>query len=175
MALTTLFDSLLWNFDIIGSINIHQTLLVNGDKLNFETRYFQFVRRALTSDSREQILQAIDKTFSSCEEILHAYQCNMYVNSDQVEQLHQEQLEIVSTIYDNLNNFVARKANVIKGLNVLSSFERYNNDPSFRIEIKRFTERLEKIIKKCEQIKCRMKHLFPLSSHLENNVSEEKS
>jgi hypothetical protein len=173
MALSTVVADVMWNFDIIGSINIHQTLLVNGDKLNFENRYFQFIRRTITSDGREQILQTIDKTFTICEEILHSYQCNMYVNTEQFENLHQEQLEIVSTIYDTLHNFIDRKKSVMNGLKVLSSFERYNDDPAFRIEIKRFNDRLEKIMKKCEQLKSRMKHLFVNSGGLEKSTELE--
>jgi hypothetical protein len=159
MALSVVVGDVLWNFDIIASINIHQTLLVDGNRLNFDNRYFQFLRRPLTGDSRDLILQVIEKNFTVCEEILHSYQCNMYINEKDENKLHQEQKEIVGTIYDNLNHFIERKSKVINGLKILATFERYNDDPSFRIEMKRFVDRLEKLIKKCEALKLKMKHL----------------
>lgn len=149
MALKSLTGDILWNFDILGSIDLHQTLLVDGDRLNFDNRYLQSVRRTISQDSRDHVLRVIQKTFDQCEELLHAYQCNVYCHQQRKE-LKQEQLDIVTTIHDNINHILSRKQRLIDGLTNLASYERYANDSAFKIEIQRFLDRVEKICKKCE-------------------------
>ena len=152
MALQTIVSDVLWNLDIIGSISNHQTLMVDGDRLRFDNRYLQWIRRSVSGDSREQILQAIRNTFSRCEEVVHSYQCNTYVITPNPSVLN-EQLEIVSNILDTLQSFITRKSSVVSGLAILSTFERYDSDSAFRIEMSRFMERMQKLCRKCEQIK----------------------
>lgn len=150
MALAILASDILLNLDILGSITNHQTLLVEGDRLRFDTRYMQWMRRPLTGDSREQIKAAIDKTLSMCEELLHSYQCNTYVVCPDAHHMQHEQTMIVTQIADTLNNIVARKARVVSGLEILNTFERYTHDPEFRIQTFRFGERMVRLCKWAE-------------------------
>lgn len=160
MSLATVVSDILWNLDIISSIGSHQTLLVDGDKLGFDTRYMQWLRRPMTGDSREEILHAINKTFKLFEEVLHSYQCNSYINNA-ISHVHQEQLEIADNILTNLKNLMKRKDKVVQGLITLSTFERYNNDSGFKIEMKRFEERMMKLYQKSEQIEQKMLQKLP--------------
>lgn len=150
MALAIVASDVLLNLDIIGSITNHQTLMVEGDRLRFDTRYIQWVRRPLTGDSREQIKAAIDKTLSTCEELLHSYQCNTYVIGSDASKMQHEQIMIVTNIADTLHNIVIRKGKVAAGLEILSTFERYTHDPEFKIQMSRFGERMLRICKWAE-------------------------
>jgi len=160
MALQTVVADILWNLDIIGAVSNHQTLLVDGDKLAFDTRYLQWLRRPVTGDSRSQILAAVDKTFQLFEEVLHSYQCNSYI-SNTTTHVHQEQLEIADNILNNLQNLMSRKTHVNNGLSTLSTFERYNDDSGFKIEMNRFSERMQKLCRKCETLKQKMIQRMP--------------
>ena len=154
MALKTVVIDIMWNLDIIGSLTNHQTLMVDGDRLQFDTRYVQWLRRTVTIDSRERILNAIRKTFDLCEEVVHSYQCNIYIKGIPEEHLcHHEQLEIISNILENLQSFINRKKMVVEGLNVLCTFERYSQDTAFRIEMGRFMDRMQKLCRRCEGLK----------------------
>lgn len=53
--LSVIVSDMLLNLDILGSISNHQTLMVDGDRLRFDTRYAQWIRRSVTGDSRAQI------------------------------------------------------------------------------------------------------------------------
>jgi hypothetical protein len=150
MAVPTIVSDILLNLDILGSITNHQTLLVEGDRLRFDLRYAQWVRRPLTGDGREQIKTVIEKTFSICEEILHSYQCNSYITNPDI--VNHEQTMIVNNISDTLNNIVTRKTKVIQGLETLSTFERYTGDPAFKIQMSRFCERMSRICKWAETL-----------------------
>lgn len=160
MSMQTVVSDILWNLDIIGSISNHQTLLVDGDRLAFDTRYFQSIRRPFTGDSRTQILAAISKTFKVFEEVLHSYQCNSYI-SDNTTHIHQEQLEIADNILTNLNNLTSRQADVATGLSTLATFERYNDDSAFKIEMNRFSDHMKKLCRKCEILKDKMVQRMP--------------
>jgi hypothetical protein len=160
MALNTVVNDILWNLDTIGSINNHQTLLVTGDRLNFDTRYMQFIRRPFTGDSRDQILNTVEKTFKLFEEVLHSYQCNHYLNP-QAKHIHQEQVEIADNIVNNIYALKERKDAVIQGLTTLSTFERYNDDSGFKIKMKGFMERIVKLYAKCESIQQRITSRLP--------------
>lgn len=150
MALAVVASDVLLNLDILASISNHQTLMVEGDRLRFDTRYVQWARRTLTGDSRDQIKNAIEKTLLTCEELLHSYQCNIYVISPDTSKMQHEQTMIVTNIADTLHNIVARKAKVIAGLDILSTYERYTQDPEFKIQMTRFGERVLRICKWAE-------------------------
>lgn len=150
MALASVASDVLLNLDILGSITNHQTLMVEGDRLRFDNRYVQWVRRPLTGDSRDQIKCAIEKTLTIAEELLHSYQCNTYVVHPDLERMQHEQTMIVTTIFDTLTNVVARKAKVMAGLDILSTFERYTHDPEFKIQMSRFSDRMQRLCKWAE-------------------------
>lgn len=152
MALANVASDILLNFDVIGNITTHQTLMVEGNRLGFEVRYAQFVRRHISGDGRKQIRDAIEKTFTICEELLHSYQCNTYVLNFSDSRLHQEQAMIVTNIRDTLKQIMERRTSVIEGLETLSTFERYNYDPEFKIQMERFKERMQKVCKWAESI-----------------------
>jgi len=152
MSLQCVTEDILWNLDILGSISNHQTLLVDGRKLDFDNRTLQWLRRPITGDSRDQILDAIKHTFVMFEEVLRSYQCNAYLHPD-LKHIHQEQLEVVETIMTNLDSLVARQQNVKRGLSTLATFERYNTDSGFRIQLNQFTEKMDKLCEKCHHLK----------------------
>ena len=171
MALQTVVNDILWNLDIISLVNTNQTLLVDGDKLGFDMRYLQGLRRPLTGDSRNQILAVIQKTLNLCEETLQSYQfvlnsdsqrlfCEKIGSIPDTVWLQNEQIDVINNVYDNLQNFISRKKGVIRGLQNLSTFERYNNDTSFKIDLNRFVQKLEKFIRKCENVRTKMQILY---------------
>jgi len=183
MALNTLVQDILWNFDILSRVSLHQTLLVVGDKLDFDQRYMQCARRTFSGDSREAILHAISKTFIHCEEILGSYQYvinneSLRILCEKMDSIHDmiwlqnEHVETGNAIFENLQHFIDRKNGVIKGLNILSTFERYNSDTAFKIELQRFVEKIEKFIRKCENMKLKMKNIYK-STLLDNVPAQE--
>lgn len=149
MTLALVASDILFNLDILGSVSAHQTLMVEGDRLGFENRYAQWVRRPLSGDGRKQIKDAIEKTFAICEELLHSYQCNMYIGQ---ETLQHEQKMIVNNISNTLKSIISRKQRVLDGLETLSTFERYNQDPEFKIQMSRFSDRMLRICEWAEKI-----------------------
>ncbi len=153
MSLQTLVDDvILWNLDIIGDIKNHQTLLVVGYRLNFDNRMFQSVRRALSEDSRDHILQAVESIFVFMQEVLQAFQCNHYVGRCAMQQVQQEQLEIVTAVRRTLRAFVAREDKVKSGLKTLGTFERYNNDSGFKLKMERFAGKMTNLCAKARQL-----------------------
>ncbi len=154
MALSMIVSDILWNLDVLGAVTNHQTLLVLGDKLAFDNRYLQWVRRPISGESRSHILSALEKTFGLFEEVLQSYQSNTYVNTPGV--LSHEQSEIADNILINLRNLMERRECVTTGLNTLMTFERYNHDSAFKIEMNRFMERMERLCKKCQSLTCRI-------------------
>lgn len=160
MALQSVVGDILWNLDVVGAIDNHQTLLVQGDRLAFDTRYFQFIRRPVSGNSRQQILTTLEKTFILFEEVIQSYQSNNYVNSS--TPLTSEQIEVADNIMCNLKNLIHRQALVIHGLTTLSTFERYNQDSSFKLEMNRFIERISKLCRKCETLVSKLQTRLPL-------------
>ena len=176
MALSAVASDVLLNLDIIGSISNHQTLMVEGDRLRFDTRYIQWARRTLTGDSREQIKAAIEKTLLTCEELLHSYQCNTYVVCPETAKIQHEQAMIVTAIADTLSNIVTRKAKVMAGLEIPSTFERYTHDPEFRIQMTRAGDRMARICKWAELLQGIIaKHGIVKLDRTKNRESPEES
>jgi len=170
MSLSMVVSDILWNLDVLGAVTNHQTLLVSGDKLAFDNRYLQWVRRPISGDSRSHILSALEKTFGLFEEVLQSYQSNIYVNT--AGNLSHEQSEIADNILINLKNLVDRQECVNTGLNTLMTFERYNHDSAFKIEMNRFMERMDRLCKKCQNLTSRIEkaplrlyHSSPIVSH----------
>ena len=171
MALQTVVNDILWNLDIISEITNQQTLMCDGNKLEFDNRYLQYIRRSLSNDSRQLILHTIQKTFLLIEEIIQSYQYvlsseSLRVLTDKTPEIpdgvwvQNEQVDIANNIYDNLQNFILRKAGVIQGLRTLSTCERYNTDTSFKIEMNRFIDKTEKLTRKCENIRLKMRQIY---------------
>lgn len=148
MALDTIVSDIMWNLDIIRAITNHQTLMVHGNRLEFDNRVLQWLRRPLTGDSRQQILNAIQNTFTMFEEVLRSYQCNIYIqNPDDYKQA--EQSEVIDKIYTHLTGFIERRNEVFNGLEILSTFERYNNDHQFNIRLKSIKTTINRLYDKC--------------------------
>lgn len=152
MALAVIVSDALLNLDILGSITINQTLMVDGDRLRFDTRYAQWFRRSVSGDSRQQIQNAIEKTFTIFEELLHSYQCNIHIIQPDTPNMKHEQAMIVTRIADTLKSICARKTKVIEGLDKLSTFERYSGDSEFKIQMTRFGDRMQNISKWAEKL-----------------------
>lgn len=166
MALQTVVADVLWNFDVISSVDSHQTLLLDGDRLQFDTRYAQWLRRPISGDSRKQILVVLERTFARCDEVLHSYQCNTYIGSA-TSGLLQEQRMIVTNISDTLHSILKRQEPVIKGLKTLGTFERYSVDSAFSIGVTRFVEHMQRICRWCETL------LGTISGKSENKQDDE--
>ena len=171
MALQTVVNDILWNLDIISEVTNQQTLKCDGNRLEFDNRYLQYIRRSLSNDSRQLILHTIQKTFLLIEEIIQSYQYVLSSESLRVVTnktpeipdgvwVQNEQVDIANNIYDNLQNFILRKNAVIQGLRTLSTFERYNTDTSFKIEMNRFIDKTEKLTRKCETIRSKMRQIY---------------
>ncbi len=184
MALQTVVNGVLWNLDVLSNITSHQTLLVQGDKLDFDNRYLQIIRRPLTQDSRSSILQAIQRTFQICEEVTQSY---VYVLNSDSNRLRNEKTEAFTSseaqsiwlqnqefdtaisIFDNLKKIIERETNVVSGLQALSNFERYAEDKAFKIEMKSFIEKMRRIARRCQNILVSMRTIYN-SSLLESGL-----
>jgi hypothetical protein len=151
MALNTLFKDIIWNLDTICSIDNRQTLMVFGDKLNFDDRLFQSIRRAMTDDGRSQIVTVIEKTLTLTNELLTSYKHSNYIQPS-MKYTYQEQMDIAENIANNVTEIQNKKDNLIKGLKFLSTFERYKSDAAFQIKIKNFIGKINRIFKKCENL-----------------------
>ena len=158
MALNTLFSDIIWNLDTISFIENHQTLLVNGDKLCFDDRFLQSLMRIVTDDGRQQILAAIEKTYLMTHELLNSYQHSTYLQPYQGT-LYQEKVDIADNINHHLSEIESKRDQVIKGLQILSTFERYTMDSSFQIKIKKFISQTINISRKCVTLQKRYSDL----------------
>ncbi len=157
MSLDTLCTDILWNFEILSSLEPNQTLLVSGDRLSFDTRRFQSLRRALTDDSRTQIVTTINKTLTLLGEMLTSYQYSVYLQPPVGGYVghgsaSQERFDTTERMYDNLETIVSKYEGVVKGLNVVKTFERYTKDVGFLIDIERIKVDLGKLIAKCSAL-----------------------
>lgn len=151
MALPTVVSDILWNMDILGSITNHQTLWVDGDKLGFDTRYMQWLRRPLTGDSREHILHAVKKTLTLFDELLQSY---TLIHSN--NRSRQDEVELDEIMLNNLHELNKREDKVNKGLSILSTFERYNGDSAFRMEVERLNREVQRLCQKSRALVSKM-------------------
>jgi len=158
MALNLIFSDVIWNLETISSLDNHQTLLVFGDKLNFDNRLFQSVRRTFTDDSRTQIASAIEKTLALAKEIFTSYQSCVYMNPTTLR--CQEQDDVADNIVNNLKLLESKKDGFLRGLQILSTFERYKGDPSFQIKIGLFTTNIKALADKCAVLRSKYESLL---------------
>lgn len=189
MALATVCSDILWNLDILAAVNVHQTLLVIGDRLEFDKRPVQWLWRRISGDSREHVLHAIDRTFGMCEELLQSYRytiCNECMQSLATrtvanEMELNEQAEIVSQIYYNLSTVIQRIDPVIRGLRTLSTFERYTEDRSFQNKIARSIDRIKQWKVRGEELRQRIqahykvREVLKTEEHEKNENADPKS
>ena len=152
MALKTLFQDIMWNLNTLSSIDNHQTLLVTGDKLNFDTRFFQSIRRALSEDGRKNVLNAIEKTLYLSDELLSSYQHSHYLCPGRIPQ-HEEEKEMANHMLTHILEIESKKEKVIEGLEKLATFERYQADASFQISISNFKNKIHQLYLKCVEIR----------------------
>jgi hypothetical protein len=150
MSLPTLFGDIMWNLNTIKCLESNQTLMVLGDKLKCETRFIQALFRKMTEDGRVQIVQAISKTCRQTNELLQSYKCSKYL---QYKTDTEEELETRNAMLVNIEAFMEKRDGVIRGLQVLSTFERYKSDPSFQIEIEGFISSINNICERCKSIR----------------------
>jgi hypothetical protein len=139
MALKTILSDAMFNLDSISEVNIHSTLLVKNNKLICDTRYLQFIQRFINGDGRFEILDTIKKTFVVLDEIIHAYAHYKLKKS-----------ELYEDISYNVQELINRKTSVIDGLVKLGKFKRYEQDVTFKINLKCCVKLWDKIINKCE-------------------------
>ena len=148
MALAVLYETIDWNLSIIEGVNTHRTLMVIGDKLQFDTRYFQSFFRTIGDDSRNQIVHTINKTFVMAFELLSSYNHSTYFRP--CENPSDEHQEIAAEMFSNLQNMNKAKQTVIQGLQNLASFQRYANDASFKLDVEKLIKMMTKICDKCD-------------------------
>lgn len=151
MALNTIVADVLHNLDILAEITNHQTLLVNGDRLDYDQRYFQSLRRSLSGDSRHNVLKVIHRTFDKFQEIIESYQSQTYSSSYHIRSRREEK-DLMDNIVDNIQSLIQREQKVIQGLQILSTFSRYDKDPSFRIKIDRLKKKIHNLCKKGQSL-----------------------
>lgn len=159
MALSCIVSDIFANLDILIAIEPHQTLLVNGDKLGVDGRYFQSLCRAWTRDSRDSILHAIQKTLLHWEEVLCAY--HNCIRLEQSKSGTGEQSDTLQEVYDYLIQMQNRRELVVRGLNRLTTFQRYAHDTTFKIDIQRFIVRIQKLTRKCTKLANDIAATFP--------------
>jgi hypothetical protein len=63
-----------------------------------------------------------------------------------------EQVNIAEKIYQNIHDIFAKKSSVVSGLQVLGTFERYQKDTAFQIQINNFVARTHKLCNKCNAL-----------------------
>ena len=147
MALQTVAHHILFNLDILGELQNHQTLLVDGERLRIDDRYLQCVRRAISGDSRLQTLGIIAKTLGLYGELLQAYQLALRGQPDE---------EVLESMQANLARLSGREARVVTGLDKLLTYERYSQDSAFRIEVQQFMAELQKLNRKAKTLQAEM-------------------
>jgi hypothetical protein len=154
MALTTVINDILWNLDTLAALGNHQTLMVMGDRLFVDQRYFQCLQRHFTGDSRQQILKATEKTLKMLDEVLKSYALFLE------QPAHNPRDDTWENMLHNLQALRLRKDKVLQGMTVLRTFERYESDPAFTIELSRFMACLQKSHKKCEELEQRLHRMW---------------
>ncbi len=147
MALQTSFDDVMWNLKILSSIDNNQTLYTKGDKLYFDNRMCQFLRRYFDGDSRTKIQNVIDKTLKVLNEIITSYKLVL-----QKEQNGTQLCNLSDTVETNIQEFLNIYDQVNKGLETLSTFERYNSDMEFKISTETYKKKIINMVKNCKEI-----------------------
>lgn len=159
MALNTLCLDILWNLEILKSLEPNNTLLVIGDRLSFDNHRFQSIRRTWSGNSRSQIIGAINKTINLLDELLVSYQYCVYLQPQLPfpTKHSQEQTDITEKIHDNLKAIFDKQDGVNQGLETIKKFERYTNDIAFIIDIDNAKASLQKLMGKCQALTLRAK------------------
>lgn len=143
MALTLVVKDVLANFAVISNVDHHQTLIVQGDRLAFENRPCQWIWRWVTGDSRHQVIATIHKTMEVAEQLIQNYKSSMFMWPDQ--HCHADQL---NPMLDNLKDLRDCHEPVIRGLDLLASYERYKRDSCFQMEVQQFKKQIGRIHKR---------------------------
>ena len=165
MALNSLFKDIMRNFNTVANTNNHQTLMVKGDKLDFDNRNFQALRRMISDDGRKEIIKVISKTLKLTQELLHSYQNSIYL-----QQLTPYSYQ-AENIFNNVNELQEKKEGILQGLDVLGTFERYVNDPSFQLEIDEFKKIVHRICDKCLSISKQYKKMVNDIKYSEHKIN----
>jgi hypothetical protein len=156
MALTIVYNQILWNLDMVASLGTNQTFYVNESKLYIENRIFQsFIRNG---EERNQILSAIENTWALTDELLNSYQHSVLL------QPHVYYDEIKPNDFENiinqLNEFKDKEENVTNGLKRLGTFNRYQIDSSFLNRIGRIISEYKRL---CNRANLLLQHHEKLS------------
>jgi hypothetical protein len=167
MALNTLCADILWNLEILRSLEPNNTLLAVGDRLSFDHHRFQSIRRTWGGNSRSQIVSAINKTITFLDELLVSYQYCVYLQAQSPFQTKcsQEQVDITEKMYENLKAIHDKQESVNQGLETLKKFERYTNDIAFVIDIDNVKTTLQKLMVKCQALITRIKQILESGSN----------
>ena len=160
MALNTLCTDILWNLEILRSLEANNTLMVVGDRLSFDNHRFQAIRRTWSGDSRSHIVSAINKTLTLLDEVLVSYQYCVYL---QVQPLFtstfsQEQSDITEKMCDNLASIIEKHEGVNQGFDTIKRFERYTSDIAFMIDVDNAKAYFQRLIAKCQTLSARVKN-----------------
>jgi hypothetical protein len=146
MSMCTIVKDILWNFNILSSLENHQTLYVEGDKLFLEDRMFQFIRRTFSGDSRNRIINSIEKSLNMFDEVLQVYKIYMENNNKSLTK------EINQNIFYNLQKLTQQKEKVVNGLITLRTYMRYIKDQSFLFSVDDFINRLNQLNNKANDL-----------------------
>lgn len=160
LSLASVWQDLFWNLDVIGKLKHHETLCVNGDRLDVDTRTCQSLRRFMFHDSRMQILLVIQKTLQKIAEILRVYEILMNFfksknasNNQNKPACSCQHLE-PDGVLDMIQEFISRKESTLQGLQMLQTFERYTSDTNFQIP-------MSNALKQFTQLQEQASHLLP--------------
>ncbi len=158
MALSNIVNNIFASLDILVALDSHQTLLVNGDRLAVDSRYFQSFCRAWTRDSRDSILHSINRTLLHWDEVLQAYANTIRLHTNQKTP---ELSDMLMDVYDYLVRMQSRRDKVIQGLTRLTTFQRYAHDTAFKIDVQCFIDKIQKLVRKCDFLIAEMVKFFP--------------
>jgi len=163
MALTNLFKQIVWNLDMISSLGNNQTFYVVDTKLFIENRGISSFWR--NAETRVLILDAIEYTWTSMDEILNSYQNTSYLQPHVFYETSKN--NITEEIQNQLKEFSVKEEKVLEGLTRLNTFSRYQTDSSFLVrmgriatEFKQLCLRANSLCLKQDQLKLQVEEIL---------------
>jgi hypothetical protein len=121
MSFRFICERIFWNFETIAKISDnHQNLRVDNARLYFDDRWFLSIRRLMTYDNRDKVLDCIERNI-------------------------EEWFEVVQHNPPEVKYYNQIKESVQMGLQKLAQLSRYVNDMNFQMRVNRLLQRLSHI------------------------------
>lgn len=121
---------------MISKVQNNKTFRIKGNLLAVEDRWLSGIVRSM-GDDRYKILLCVEKNFTGLEELVHMYRVVLSYGSDYDQKRHM--------MYD-LDDLVKSQGGFEKGMNILLTFYRYQDETNFEIDVEKLKKRFSELV-----------------------------